>query len=192
MTADPADRDREVLEDCTEALVDHLHALSDTAQVLPPRLLDRARRARLSRCRMPVYRLDLPEPPTMQSHVNWRSRAGQVRKVKQAVWASACSCVRPFREPPGRVRLHAHFRLWNRRDPWNLPGNLKPVIDALQQTSTAVDPEDWRGGLFEGRGYLIDDADAEVGVITQEIDRDDRGLTLWVEVTDPDFEAPDR
>lgn len=186
-----SDEERTV-EDVVLAAIGEVQAFADAAGVTEVDLLDRVRLARLSRSQHPVVTLDLPEPETRQSgqHGSWQVEAAARKKQKRKAWTAAVSQVRPFEDPPARVRLHAHFRLWNLRDPWNLPGDLKYVIDALEQAARGGDELEWRRGLWPDCGYFVDDADAERGLITQEVDRDDRGLTLVVEVLDPDWEDP--
>lgn len=164
----------------------------------PTDLIDAARRRRRARLGDgDAVLLDLPEPPSQYGNPDWRRAMRRKRDAKQATWRAAVGQVEPFDDPPERVRIHAHFRLWNRRDPYNLPRDLKPVVDALQRDLSASDSRDWRVSpngtpLWPERGYIAEDDDAELGLITQTIDRDDRGVTLYVEILDPGWEPPNR
>lgn len=169
---------------------------------VPPRaIVDALRRERLEEL-VPEERilaLELPEPPSQLTEAgHWRAKAQKVKRLKREVWMAAVDQLEPFEEPPSRVRLHAHFRLWNLRDPWNLPGSLKAVIDALQSDLNYQDPADWRTApgsgvaVYPDRGYILEDGDAEIGLVTQEVDRKDRGLRLLVEVRDAGWEPPPR
>lgn len=139
-----------------------------------------------------VVVLDLPEPPAQSGRKGWRSQWTKTKKAKRATWTAAVQQVRPFHHPPERVRIHAHFRLWAKRDQFNLAHDLKPVIDALKQEHNGRDSLDWRQGVCTELGYFVDDDEAEIGEMTQEINRDDRGVTLTIEVLDEDWEPPKR
>lgn len=139
-----------------------------------------------------VIVLDLPEPPSQTSRKGWRTQWRRTHRTKRKTWMAAVAQVTPFENPPERVRIHGHFRLWNPRDKWNLPHDLKPVIDALQQNHRSQDKLTWRENangvpVYPDRGYYVDDKDAERGRVTQEVDRENRGLTLTIEVLDEDW-----
>lgn len=143
----------------------------------------------------PTFEFELPEPPAQtgsRSSRNWRAKWRRKRDAKRKTWAAAITQLRPFRTPPERVRIHAHFRLYARRDPTNLYRDLKPVIDALKAEPAPSDTLAWKQGLFLDRGYFVDDDHVDFGDVSQEIDRDNRGLTLRLEVLDEDWTPPDR
>ena len=131
--------------------------------------------------------LELPEPPVLSNaRGHWRARASQIREYKTQAWAEAVNQSRPPPDPPERVRIDAHFRLWNLRDEDNLiGGSMKYVLDALKQNIPAGHLR-FRSGILVWRGYFIDDdpAHLELGTVTQEIDRKHRGLTLTIEPLD--------
>lgn len=136
--------------------------------------------------------LDLPEPPAQSGRKGWRTKWRTKHDCKEAVWAAAVRQVIPFPDPPCSVRVHAHYRLHARRDPTNLYGDAKPVLDALKAEPAPNDRLRWRNGLWLGRGYFLDDDLLEFGDVDQEIDRDDRGLRLILDVTDESWRPPDR
>lgn len=124
--------------------------------------------------------LALPEPSSPNrapSHAMVRHRGK--RGYQRLAWGMACAQCVPPAEPPARVRIDAHFRLHLLRDDDNLRASLKYVLDALRQRQ--ANPR-WRRGIYEDRGYFIDDDPAHLalGDVTQAIDRRDRGLTLVI------------
>ena len=125
--------------------------------------------------------LELPEPPSQSGgrKKHWRAKWAQVNSYKKAVWESALSQQIPSPSPPRRVRIDAHFRLFSRRDPLNLPGDLKVAVDALKQVPASRDRLAWKL-IYPMRGYFVDDNQAELGTVTQEIDRKNRGLKLTI------------
>lgn len=139
--------------------------------------------------------LDLPEPPAQSGRKGWRSQWRKAVKTKRKTWMAAVGQLEPFENPPKEVRIHAHFRLWNPRDDWNLVADLKPVIDALESRTHRDDRVTWRENaegipVYPERGYFQDDKYAKRGRVTQEVDRENRGLTLTIEVLDPNFSPP--
>lgn len=126
--------------------------------------------------------LDLPEPPSRNKieRLNWRAKRGTIRRYKADVWAAACEQVRPSPEPPAAAVIDAHLRLWNPRDPTNLEGDMKYVLDALKQRPATNDNLRWRDGIYIMRGYFIDDDQVTWGTVTQEVDRGRRGVTVTI------------
>jgi len=121
--------------------------------------------------------LDLPEPPNMANRrVHWSERD----RWKARAWAVACSQSLPFAASPERVIVSANFRLHQLMDEDNLAARLKLVLDCLRQNQAGK--VRWRGGLFIARGYFFDDdpAHMELGTVTQEVDRKNRGVTVIV------------
>lgn len=120
--------------------------------------------------------------------------------TKRDTWVAACTepaNVKPFKEPPRRVRIIGHFKVpYNLRDEGGLQESLKPVVDALKRkhhggisnkTGKAYgDQLKWRSGLYLDRGYIIDDSPdmVEYGLHTQETvpGKQYGGLTLTLEV----------
>lgn len=130
--------------------------------------------------------LELPEPPSPNevSRSTYAHPAQGVRlknAYKRKCWTRAMSQVTPTTDPPEKVVVKGHFRLHNLRDEDNLSASLKYVLDALRCPQEGEDVR-WRQGLAERKGYLRDDAPPNCAVLrpTQEIDRDDRGLTLKI------------
>lgn len=127
--------------------------------------------------------LDLPEPPSPNDlHPHPKERIKQKNGVRRKTWQAAISQRRPVSDPPDPVLIRAHFRLHNLRDPAdNLPASLKYVLDALRLPSEG-DRLHYRGGLYERKGYFVDDSPKHLVIdeVTQEIDRSDRGLTLKI------------
>ena len=129
--------------------------------------------------------LELPAPPSPNTRprhpmamVRWKN------KTKADTWTRAVQQCRPFTDPPQRVRVTAHFRLWNLRDEDNLYASLKATLDALKQNQPTTDNLKWRHGVCECRGYFWDDSPKHLTLEkpTQKIDRKNRGLTLAIEV----------
>lgn len=125
--------------------------------------------------------LELPEPPGQSGQKGWRSQWWKVRAYKADAWAAAVQQVRPSPDPPRRVRVHLHYRLWNLREQPNLYVDAKPVLDALKQTPSSRDKLAWKNGMFLMRGYFVDDDGVEFGEVTQEVDRSNRGVTVRIE-----------
>ena len=126
--------------------------------------------------------LELPEPPVLSNaRGHWYVRARRIREYKAQAWFAAIQQVRPAPDPPRRVRVDAHFRLWNLRDVDNLVGSAKYVLDALKQ-NIRMQHLGFRDGILDQRGFFWDDdpAHLELGTVTQEIDRKHRGLTLTI------------
>lgn len=133
--------------------------------------------------------LELPEPPVQDNarghyKARWRSK----KETKKAAWRAAIVQVRPLNEPPRRVVVRAHFRLWGLRDEDGLTSSLKPVLDALKQAQPMRDKLDWRMApempvAWLTRGYFFDDDPKHLSLEkpTQEINRKHRGLTLTIE-----------
>lgn len=134
--------------------------------------------------------LELPEPPSRRAEdkLHWRPRARLVFETKRDIWRAAIGQHEPLAEPPRRVRVSAHFRLWQLDDSIdNLRARLKRVLDALKQNHVAHDSLRWRlapdmPASWLRRGFFWDDAGefCESGEITQEINRRARGLTLTI------------
>jgi len=119
--------------------------------------------------------LMLPEPPSMNAMLGY-AKAWKGRKyyVKQQEWRDEAEEHYlpedlPMNGMPWeRYALRGiHFKLWNRRDPLELLAGLKWALDLL------VD-----------KGWLVDDTEnnlLEIEMPTQEIDRNNRGVTLTIE-----------
>lgn len=113
--------------------------------------------------------LRLPLPPNVANReTHWRRRRREDRAYKDLVWGAVRQqrAHRTFAAGvPTKVRVTAHFRLWNPMDEDNLAARLKPALDAL------------KGDFF------VDDSPAhlELAKPTQEVNRRDRGLTLTIE-----------
>lgn len=109
--------------------------------------------------------LDLPEPPNIaNARMHWAAKNRKRKAYMDVAWPIARSQVKPPKPPPERVRIRAHFRLWNLRDDDNLTASLKWALDALK-----------------GR-YFVDDSSEhlELEKPTQEIHRRNRGVTLEI------------
>lgn len=139
---------------------------------------------------MPEIRLTLPVPPSpnrvpTRHHI---ARHQSKRRYQREAWADAIRQVRPFRDPPGHVTVHAHFRFHNVRDEDNLKGSLKWALDALRKRQSG---KDWRAGVYSLCGYFVDDdpTHMSLGRVTQEIDRKNKGLTLTIEYDEPEAAA---
>lgn len=126
-----------------------------------------------------VLTLPIPPSPNRVSTRNHMARHHSKRKYQKRAWSVAVNQVKPFRDPPEHVTVHAHFRVHNLRDYDNLDASLKWALDALRQKQTG---KDWRRGLYSQCGYMIDDDPAHMtkGQVTQEIDRKNKGLTLTI------------
>lgn len=115
--------------------------------------------------------LTLPVPKTENARPTHKfDRHRRKMEFQRATWLKAASQALPLEAPPERVRISAHFVMWNRRDEDNLTGSLKWVLDALKQRQPS---EKWRRGVFLGRGYFVDDdpAHLELDKPTQEMKR---------------------
>lgn len=132
-------------------------------------------------------RLDLPEPPAQIGgrSRHWRGKWAKVNAYKADVWAAAVQQVKPKRNPPSKVTVHLHYRLWNRRDPANLYADAKPLLDALKQEHSTRDRLKWKNGLYRDQAYYTDDDELQFGQVTQEIDRENRGVTCVIEWEEP-------
>jgi hypothetical protein len=129
--------------------------------------------------------LELPEPPSVNRHASHHQVLHSMKRAYQrAAWAKACSQAIPPHEAPRQVKVTAHFRLHQLRDEDNLFGSLKWAIDSLRQKQTS---RKWRKGIYEDRGFFFDDTPMclELGSVTQEVNRSNRGLTLTITETAP-------
>ena len=109
--------------------------------------------------------LELPEPPNVANRrIHWAAK----RLYRNQAWAYARSKVQRTHPIPEKVRVSLHFRLWALMDEDNLVARCKLPIDALKGE------------------YFIDDdpAHMELGEVTQEVNRKDRGVTVSVEVVE--------
>lgn len=113
--------------------------------------------------------LALPEPPNLaNARWHWRKKNRLRKGYIEEAWYMAIRQHRPPKQPPERVRIRAHLRLWNLRDDDNLTASLKWPIDALS-----------------GRYFVDDDpAHMEIESVTQEINRRNRGIDIMIEVLD--------
>ena len=125
----------------------------------------------------------LPLPPSrnrVESFRNGLHSHTAKRRYQRKAWAAAVGQERSRRDPPARVRVSAHFRLYGPlRDEDGL--DLKWVLDTLRQHQTGK--LRWRQGLYDECGYFVDVSPEhlELGSVTQEIDRLNRGLVLTLE-----------
>lgn len=126
--------------------------------------------------------LELPEPPSPNNapqhpmeRVRWKN------DTRWQTWREAIQQEPPKADPPDPVLVKASFRLRNLRDEDNLAASLKYVLDALRLPTDGEDVA-WRRGLYERKGYLVDDAPEHLTLDTveQEIDRGDRGCELTI------------
>lgn len=129
---------------------------------------------------MSTVRLDLPEPPSPNAapqhpmeRVRWKNR------TRWETWKAAVQQEPPTTDPPDPVLVVARFRLHQPRDEDNLISSLKYVLDALRLPDEGEDVG-WRRGLYTAKGYIVDDSPDHLtlGVVHQEVDRNNRGLTL--------------
>ena len=127
-------------------------------------------------------RLILPLPParnaqggrTSPKAAHWVKRRYQTR-----AWVAAVQQQRPTLDPPAKVRVTAHFKIYGPlRDDDGL--DMKWVLDALKQKQKGSLA--WRLGLFDQCGYFVDDDPSrlELEKPTQVIDRKDRCLVLTI------------
>lgn len=130
-----------------------------------------------------MVKLVLPLPPSVlnnrKAHPMAEYRAKN--KYRAECWAAAIKQVMPrAREDlPERVRVRATFYVRNRRDEAdNLPASLKWALDCLKQEQTGS--VKWRQGVYDEKGYLIDDDPAHciAEQPTQHIDRKNTRLEL--------------
>lgn len=129
-----------------------------------------------------MIEFDLPEPPSLNAapqhpmqRVRWKN------DVRRRTWEAAISQHMPVSDPPDPVLVKAHLRLHNERDPDNLVSSLKYTLDSLRLPDEG-DNLRYRGGLYESKGYFVDDSPEHMVLdeVTQEIDRSNRGLTLTI------------
>lgn len=133
--------------------------------------------------------LELPEPRNRSNErVHWAKRQRLDRRYKREVWEAAIQQAMPLADPPEKVRATAHVRVYNLRDEDNLRASLKPVWDALKQRQPVSDSLAWRyvDGMrasWIARGFFVDDdpEHLEIGKVTQEVDRKNRGVTAVLE-----------
>ena len=127
--------------------------------------------------------LDLPEPPRQGGgrSKHWRGQWAKINNYKRDVWLAAIRQHEPEIDPPEAVRVGLHYRLWARRDPSNLYADAKPLIDALKQRPATRDKLTWKMCIWLDRGYFVDDDQLIFGVVDQEIDRKNRGVTVTIE-----------
>lgn len=130
--------------------------------------------------------LSLPEPPSPNevssaAHAHPMQAVRMKNQYKRRCWVEAMGQVTPTVDPPEKVVVKAHFRLHNLRDEDNLTASLKYALDALRCPQKGEDVS-WRQGLAERKGYLLNDAPPNCAVLrpTQEIDREDRGVTVRI------------
>jgi hypothetical protein len=130
-----------------------------------------------------VITLDLPEPPRQGGgrSRHWRGQWAKINAYKRSVWLAAIQQQTPSRKPPEKARVALQYRLWARRDPSNLYADAKPLLDALKQRPASRDKLRWKAGVYLDRGYFVDDDYLEFGSVTQEVDRNNRGVTVTIE-----------
>jgi hypothetical protein len=134
---------------------------------------------------MSETRLILPLPVSPNS---WGGHpiAVQVRKdrYRAQVWASAVRQAMPraVQDLPQRVRIDVELSVWNRLDDDNATASCKWLIDALKAVQTGRCR--WRAGVYETKGYLIDDGPAhmELGDVVQHVDRKKLGSRAVVTI----------
>lgn len=132
--------------------------------------------------------LPLPPDPNRLMHAGY-GHPTQVTRMKnrwkREAWAQACagSGGPPVSDPPPLVLVRVTYRVagggW--RDPDNRTWGLKLVLDLLRLPKG--DPPAWRRGLFERKGWLVDDDDEHAvldGIPGREPveDRRDEGLAV--------------
>lgn len=135
-----------------------------------------------------VLRFELPLPPS-PNRINTAAYAHPMQGVREKNAAKRNAFFRAVEQhtvtsdPPSRVRIDAHFRVHNLRDPDNLTASLKVVLDALRMPREGEDTS-WRSGIAPNKGFFAGDEPGrlELGEISQEIDRADPGLELTLTV----------
>jgi len=133
---------------------------------------------------MGVTILELPEPPRQGGgrSAHWRGQWAKLNAYKIDAWAAAVQQVKPSPDPPARVRVSLAYRFHSRRDPPNLYVDAKVVLDTLKQVHPTRDKLRWKSGMFLMRGYFVDDDLLEYGSVSQVVDRENRGVTVTIEV----------
>jgi hypothetical protein len=108
----------------------------------------------------------------------------QQREYQWRCWVAALEQARPPAEPPERVRIRATLFVKQLRDEDNADASRKWVLDALRQKQGS---RTWRQGLYEDRGYFVDDDPAHCSVekVVQEIDRVRPRLEIEIEELTP-------
>lgn len=112
--------------------------------------------------------LDLPLPPNVaNTSWHWAVKRRAKKRYEERAYYAAREQHRPAL-PTGKVRVSLHFRTWNPLDEDNLVARAKWPIDALKGA------------------WLTDDSPAhmELGDVTQEVERSDRGVTVTIEPMD--------
>jgi hypothetical protein len=130
-------------------------------------------------------KLVLPLPPSVnQRRPHPMAEYRAKNEYRKQAWARACQQAMPRAEQdlPRLVRVHATFFVRNRRDRVdNLPGSLKWALDTLKARQTG--DVAWRQGMYDQKGYLIDDSEAYCapGVLEQHVERRNPRLELVIE-----------
>lgn len=129
-------------------------------------------------------RLVLPLPPSPNKRSShWAVEQRAKNEYRAACWIQAVKQAMPraIEDLPAKVIVQATFYLRNRRDEAdNLPGSLKWTLDTLKAKQTGK--LDWRQGLYETKGFLIDDGPDHCEALppTQYLDRKEPRVELEI------------
>jgi hypothetical protein len=131
--------------------------------------------------------LTLPLPPSNHRHTGQNHLALHKRKnaYRRHAWLAAVRKVRPAFEPHTRVRVEAVLYVHNEFDDDNAAAMLKWPLDTLKQKQRGK--IDWRSGLYDQCGYLLDDAPkhCEVAPPRQVVDRANPRIELSISPLEP-------
>lgn len=123
--------------------------------------------------------LPIPPPPNRTRFGSPRGAHFEKKAYQKAAWLAAVTQQTPDHDPPSKVIVSAHFKLYGPlRDEDGL--DLKWVLDALRQEQRGK--LGWRQGLYVPCGYFVDDDPAHLTLEkpTQEIDRKNRKLIVTI------------